>query len=238
MSCSQSRPNVVRVSRRGPAGTRGGERPGAGQVQPLCGQIGDGHGLRLGGPWTGSQSASTPRSPVRTRATSCDRDAPDLAVADPAGLGGLEDDVDDVLAVDVVDQHLQPDLRDEVHGVLRAAVDLAVAALPAVAAGLAHRHARDPEGLQGLLDLVQLVRLDDRGDEFHADAPCVGDADGAECVPTGGRVAVVHAHRHRSGRHRGSRGRTTSQRAPAGRCRQPRRPGRSGTRAPCAGPAR
>ena len=64
-------------------------------------------------------------------------------------------------------------LRHEVDGVLGAAVDLAVAALPAVAAGLADRHARDPEGLQGLLDLVELVRLDDRGDELHADAPSV-----------------------------------------------------------------
>src|SRR6185312_349089 len=122
-----------------------------------------------------------------------DRHAPDLAVADPPGLRRLQDDVDDVVRVDVVDQHLQADLGDEVHGVLRAPVDLAVATLPAVAAGLAHRHARDPEGLQGLLDLVQLVRLDDRGDEFHADAPCVGDADGTEWAPTGGRVAVVSA---------------------------------------------
>src|SRR5690606_41723081 len=48
-----------------------------------------------------------------------------------------------------------------------AAVDLGVALLAAVAAGLADGHALDPEGLQGLLDLVQLERLDDGRDELH-----------------------------------------------------------------------
>jgi hypothetical protein len=54
---------------------------------------------------------------------------PDLAIPDPSGLGGLEDDVDDTCGVDVVGQNLQTHLRHEVDGVLGASVDLAVALL-------------------------------------------------------------------------------------------------------------
>ena len=46
----------------------------------------------------------------------------------------LDDHVDDVVDVVVVDHDLEPDLRDQVDVVLRAAVDLGVALLPAVAA--------------------------------------------------------------------------------------------------------
>src|SRR5690606_33203611 len=99
-----------------------------------------------------------------------DRDDPDLAVTDAAGGGGPHDDVDDRPGVQVLDEHLEADLGDEVHGVLGATVDLAGTALAAVAGGLADRHAGDPVGLQGLLDLLELMRLDDRGDELHARA--------------------------------------------------------------------
>src|SRR4051812_43349078 len=96
---------------------------------------------------------------------------PDLPVTDLAGGCGLDDDVDDVLCVVVRDDDLQPHLRDEVHGVLRTAVDLGVAALPAVAAHLGDRQSLDAEGLECLLHIVELERLDDRSDEFHALAP-------------------------------------------------------------------
>ena len=60
----------------------------------------------------------------------------------------------------VLDEHLDPHLGHEVDGVLGAPVDLGVAPLPAVAAGLGDRQALDAEGLQRRLDLVELVRLD------------------------------------------------------------------------------
>ena len=62
---------------------------------------------------------------------------------------------------------LDPDLREQVHLVLRAAVDLGVALLPAVAADLADGHAVDADRLQGLTDVLPLVRLDDRADQLH-----------------------------------------------------------------------
>src|SRR5260370_22176561 len=61
-----------------------------------------------------------------------DRHAPDLAVADPAGLRRLDDDPDQVVDVLVVAEHLDPGLGHEVDLVLRPAVDLGVTALPAV----------------------------------------------------------------------------------------------------------
>src|SRR4029453_17533819 len=82
-------------------------------------------------------------------------------------------------------EHLDPDLRHEVHGVLRAAVDLAVPPLPAVPARLAYGHARDAVGLDGLLQLVELVRLDDRRDELHADAPSLLGSLGSPAVGFG-----------------------------------------------------
>src|SRR6185437_11854578 len=97
-----------------------------------------------------------------------DRDGPDLPVADPAGLCRLHDHADQVVAVLVLAQHFQPDLGHQVNPVFGPPVDLGVAALPAIATGLAHGHAMDPERLQCSLDLVQLEWLDHRGDELHA----------------------------------------------------------------------
>src|SRR5690606_6712611 len=97
-----------------------------------------------------------------------DRPRPDLAGADLAGVGGLDDGVVDLLVVVLLDADLDPDLGHQVHLVLGAAVDLGVAALPAVPARLAHRHALDAGLLQRRLDVVELERLDDRGDEPHA----------------------------------------------------------------------
>src|SRR6266545_936488 len=107
-------------------------------------------------------------------------DGPDLAVADTTGLGGLDDDVHHVLGVLVVDQHLDPDLGYQVHGVLGAPVDLGVALLPAVTAGLGDRHPLDPEGLQGRLHVIELEGLDDPSDELHA---CTFSEFGAGAVP-------------------------------------------------------
>src|SRR5512146_191431 len=95
------------------------------------------------------------------------RDRPDLAVADPAGLGRLDHDSDEVVGVLVLAQDLDADLRYQVDLVLGAAVDLRVPALPAVPARLGDRQAVDAERLQRGLDVVQLERLDDSGDELH-----------------------------------------------------------------------
>src|SRR6266516_3125813 len=103
-----------------------------------------------------------------------DRDRPDLAVADLAGAGRLDQRVDDSRGGLVGDQDLDPDLGDEVDGVLGAAVDLCVAALAAVALDLADGQAGDADLAEGVLDLAELERLDDRGDESHESAPSAG----------------------------------------------------------------
>ena len=54
----------------------------------------------------------------------------------------VDDGVDDALDVVVVDEDLDPHLRHEVDGVLRAPVDLGVAALAAEALHLGDGHAR------------------------------------------------------------------------------------------------
>src|SRR5689334_724413 len=96
---------------------------------------------------------------------------PHLAVADPAGLGGLHDDPHDVVDVRGLHDDLDPDIGHQRDVVLRAAVDLGRARLPAVAADLAHGHPGDAEGLPRLADLFPLVRLDHRGHELHAFTP-------------------------------------------------------------------
>src|SRR5690606_6693452 len=96
------------------------------------------------------------------------RDRPDLAVTDLAGLRRLDDDVGDHGRVRVVDEDLDADLGDQVDRVLGAAVDLGVALLAAVPAGLADRHAPHARGLERRLHVVETVRLDDSRDELHA----------------------------------------------------------------------
>ena len=76
-----------------------------------------------------------------TAVDGCD---PHLAVADLAGAGRLDDGVGVRRCVIVVDEHLDADLRDEVDRVLRASIDLGVAALASEAAGFADGHASEP----------------------------------------------------------------------------------------------
>src|SRR2546429_386160 len=96
-----------------------------------------------------------------------DRDRPDLAVADPAGMRRLDHHADEVVGVLVLAEDLDPDLRHQVDLVLSTAVHLRVPALPAVSACFGDRQAVDAERLQRGLDVVQLERLDDSGDELH-----------------------------------------------------------------------
>src|SRR5436305_14751913 len=57
---------------------------------------------------------------------------PDLAVTDLPGTGSGDDSIDDLLYVDLVGHHLDPDLGQELHRVLGAPVHLGVALLTAV----------------------------------------------------------------------------------------------------------
>src|SRR5918994_2968262 len=97
-----------------------------------------------------------------------DRRHPHLPVADLPRGGGLDDRVDHTGGVELADDDLDADLRDEVDLVLRTAVDLGVAPLAAEALDLADGQTGDADQLQGVLDVVELERLDDGGDELHA----------------------------------------------------------------------
>src|SRR3954471_7298748 len=102
-----------------------------------------------------------------------DRGHPDLAVPDLAGRGGLDHGVHDARRVELADDDLDAHLGHEVHLVLRTAVDLGVPALAAEALDLAHGQTGDADQLESVLDVVELERLDDRGDELHARTPSV-----------------------------------------------------------------
>src|SRR5687767_244076 len=102
-----------------------------------------------------------------------DRGHPHLPVADLPGRGGLDHGVDHTGGVELADDHLDADLRHEVHLVLRPAVDLGVTPLTAEALDLADGQTGDADQLERVLDVVQLERLDDRGDQLHTRLPSV-----------------------------------------------------------------
>ena len=91
----------------------------------------------------------------------------DLAVADAAGLGGALDGLHHPADDRVRDHDLDLHLREEVHHVLGAAVELGVALLPAEALDLGGGQAGDADLGERLLHLVQLERLDDGFDLLH-----------------------------------------------------------------------
>src|SRR5690606_32945254 len=100
-----------------------------------------------------------------------DRQDEDLAVADAAGLGGLLDGLDHLRDLLVRHDHLELHLGQEVHDVLRAAVELGVTLLTTEALHLGHRQALRADRAQALLHLVELERLDDRFDLLHRFPP-------------------------------------------------------------------
>src|SRR5690606_25826485 len=95
----------------------------------------------------------------------------DLAVADLAGARRGFERLDRALDQIVGDGHLDLHLRQEVDHVLGAAVQLGVALLAAEALDLGDRDALHADRRQALADLVELERLDDCGDQFHAGLP-------------------------------------------------------------------
>ena len=68
----------------------------------------------------------------------------------------------------VLDDHLQLHLGQEIDDIFGAAIQLGMALLPAEALRLGDGDAADADFVQRLLHLIQLERLDDRFDFFHA----------------------------------------------------------------------
>src|SRR5262249_42755336 len=91
----------------------------------------------------------------------------DLAVADLAGARAAGDDLDRLVGEIGGDRDLDPQLWQEVHDVFRAAINLGVALLAAVALDLGDGHSVYADGGQRLADLVEFEGFDDRDDEFH-----------------------------------------------------------------------
>src|SRR5690606_9252567 len=92
----------------------------------------------------------------------------DLAVADAAGLCGLADRLDGGFHAFVGKDDLDLHLGEEVDDVFGAAIQLRMSLLTPEALGLGDGDALEPDFLKGLLHLVELERLDDRLDLFHA----------------------------------------------------------------------
>jgi hypothetical protein len=91
----------------------------------------------------------------------------DLAVADFAGPGGLDDRVNG-LGRNLVRYHqIQFDFGKEIHGVFVATEDFRVALLPPESADLAYGHPFDADLAQGVLYFLELERFDDRFDFLH-----------------------------------------------------------------------
>ena len=89
--------------------------------------------------------ASAPRSPVRTRTTvSTGRTQTFPSPILPGGRRRTMASTT-VVRLGVVDEHLDPELGDEVHLVLRPPVDLGVPSLAAEPLGLGQGHPLDPE---------------------------------------------------------------------------------------------
>src|SRR4029079_7547103 len=91
----------------------------------------------------------------------------DLPVADLAGVGRLFDRLDHAIEQVALDRGLDLDLRQEIDDILRTAIELGVSFLPAETLDLGDGDALHADCGQGLPDLVQLERLDDRGYQFH-----------------------------------------------------------------------
>ena len=84
----------------------------------------------------------------------------DFAVADAAGAGGTEDGLNHFVLELVANHDFQLGFRDEVNGVFAAAVELGVAFLAAVSAGLEDGDAFNAGLNERGFDIVKFERLD------------------------------------------------------------------------------
>src|SRR6187402_124896 len=94
-------------------------------------------------------------------------DHEDLAVADLARACRGADRLDRALELFVGHGDFDLELGQEVDNVLGAPIELGVPVLPAEALHLGHRHALHPRLGEGLPNVVQRERLDDRVDPLH-----------------------------------------------------------------------
>ena len=91
----------------------------------------------------------------------------DLAVADTPGAGSGDDGLNGLFLHIVGDNEFDFDLGEKVNRVFAAAVKLGVALLAAVAAGFEYGHAFNACLKQGILDCIQLRRLENRFNFEH-----------------------------------------------------------------------
>src|SRR5262249_48358117 len=99
----------------------------------------------------------------------------DLAVADPAGLGGLLYGLDDLRDLVVGNDDLELYLGEKIDHVLGSSIELGVALLAAETLHLGDRETLCTDRAQALLHLVELEWFDDRLDLLH-DFPPEGAA--------------------------------------------------------------
>src|SRR6201981_2872677 len=96
-----------------------------------------------------------------------DRGDKDLAVADAASMSGLLYRLHRTLDQRVFHDDLYFHLRQEIHHVLGAAIQLSMALLTAKPFGLGHRDPLDADFVEGFLHFVELEGFDDRLDLLH-----------------------------------------------------------------------
>src|SRR6516162_7676380 len=96
-----------------------------------------------------------------------DRRDKDLAVADPAGVGGLLDRLDRALDQRLLHHDLDLHLWQKIDDVLGPAIELGVPLLPSETLGLGDGDTLDADFVKRLLHLVELEGFDDRLDLLH-----------------------------------------------------------------------
>src|SRR6266403_2651934 len=91
-----------------------------------------------------------------------------LPVADLSGLRCPDDGLHDLVDQFVLHRHFDAGLRYEIDHVFRTAIEFRMAALPAEALDLGHRHAGHPNFGERGADVVQFEGFDDGSDQFHS----------------------------------------------------------------------
>src|ERR1700694_362912 len=93
-----------------------------------------------------------------------------LAVADLAGARAGGDDVNRLVGEIGCDGDFDPQLRQKIHDIFGAAIDVGMALLAAVTLALGHGHAGNPDRGEGLAHLVKLEWFDNGDNELHGQA--------------------------------------------------------------------
>src|SRR5687768_13304442 len=108
-------------------------------------------------------------------------DDEDLSIADLPRTCHVGDRLDDLFRDGIVYCQLDLRLRQEVDAVLGTSIQLGVTALTSEALDFGHRDALNTDIRDGLTDVIQLERLDDRGNQLHCTtAPVFGSARSVE----------------------------------------------------------